>query len=321
MDAPKVAALKGQTILFVPFGLIGPFILEQQSLKAALSHAGISMTTCDPNFAPSAAATCMLNAKANGAAAVITSAIPYAVASNAYNSLAAQHTFVLATDAGMSQLLNTSNMVFQSGQSSLNIFGTVAVDYVIAASKGKAHVLFVDQTDSPTIVIEAAVMQAEFKKYCPGCTVVLDTVTATDNFIASSVSSKLVSNPQTDYVLAQTDIQVPVILSGVQSAGFTQKVKCVTLGGAPGALQAAQSNQFVIADVSNDFTYYGWTETDSLLRLLTGAPVGPDPLLPTRAFDQGNLKGANLKSATAGGSSLYGDTSYPQLFLKLWGVQ
>jgi len=71
LDASKIAALKGKTILFVPISLAaGPFQQQLASLKTAFGHLGINVTTCDPKFLPSAAATCLTNAKANGAAAV-----------------------------------------------------------------------------------------------------------------------------------------------------------------------------------------------------------------------------------------------------------
>ena len=41
LDAQKVAALKGKTVLFVPDGLVGPFVLAQQAVQTALSHVGI----------------------------------------------------------------------------------------------------------------------------------------------------------------------------------------------------------------------------------------------------------------------------------------
>ncbi len=52
LDAQKVAALKGKTVLFVPLGLVGPFVLSQQSVVTALTHVVITVKTCDPNFLP-----------------------------------------------------------------------------------------------------------------------------------------------------------------------------------------------------------------------------------------------------------------------------
>ena len=320
LDASKVAALKGKTILFVPISLAaGPFQQQLASLKTAFGHLGINVTTCDPKFLPSAAATCLTNAKANGAAAVISSGIPYALVANAYLALEAAKIPVLVGSAGPGNPASTSDIAFQPGVTSSAKAGTVAVDETIAESGGKAHVLFVNITDSTALTAQRDAMKAEFTKNCPGCTVVMDPFnTANISHVATSVSSKLISNPSTNFLQLQADAYVPNSLSGVQSANFTNKVKAVTGTASLGVLQMVQQKRFVTADVGYDFSYIGWNEADGALRLLTGLPVNPEPFVPIRIFDAANLAGLSL---TAGGiDSLYGPTSFKDMFYKNWGA-
>jgi len=64
--------------------------------------------------------------------------------------------------------------------------------------------------------------------------------TANISHVATSVSSKLISNPSTNFLQLQADAYVPNSLSGVQSANFTNKVKAVTGTASLGVLQMVQ---------------------------------------------------------------------------------
>jgi len=321
LDAAKVGGLKGKTVLFVPISLAaGPFQQQQASLKTALGHLGINVTTCDPNFLPSAAAACLNNAKTNGAAAVITSGIPYSLATNDYRALQDQHIPVLVGSAGPGNPPSTSDIAFQESVTTSAKAGTVAVDETIAQSDGKAHVLFISITDSSALTAQADAMKAEFAKYCPRCTVVEAPFnTANLPHVATSVSSKLISNPSINFIQPQADAYVANSLAGVQSANFTSKVKAVTGTASIGVLQMVQQKRFVVADVGYDFSYIGWNEADGVLRLLTGLRVDPEPFVPIRIFDSANLAGVTLTPG-ANVDSLYGPTTFQQMFYKTWGV-
>jgi ribose transport system substrate-binding protein len=318
LDAQRVAALKGKTILFVPDGLIGPFPAIQQGVQTALGHLGITVKTCDPNFLPTQVAACFGEAKTDGAVAVITAGIPYSLAANAYQALEAEHIPVMVSTAGPGNPANTSDIAFEPGDVSAARAGTVSADQVIADSGGKASVLFVAASGSPTVASQAKATQAEFAKYCPGCTVTTVSFdpTATSQ-IASSVSSALISNPSTNYILSQADAYVPYIVTGMQSAGSSVRAEIVSETAVPAVLDMVQQKQGVSADIAFDSSYIGWNAVDGMLRLLTGITVPAEPYDPVRVFNAANLTGLHLSAGMAT-DPLYGSTSFEQMFYALW---
>ncbi len=318
LDAQKVAALKGKTVLFVPDGLVGPFVLAQQAVQKALGHVGISVKTCDPNFLPPQIAACLGQAKTNGAAGVITFGIPYNLAANGYQSLGKQHIPVMVASAGIGSPANSPDIAFQTEVPATSLAGTLGADQVIADSNGKANVLFVSATGASGVETQAAATKAEFAKYCPACHVTAASADGADtSHLASAVSSKLVSNPSTNYILSQSDALLPNIMPGVQSSGFANKVKIVSGAGAAAVLTMIQQKQRVIADAAFDASYIGWNGADGILRLLTGVAVPPAPFIPVRVFNAANLNGVQLSPAMEV-DPLYGSASFQQMFHDLW---
>jgi ribose transport system substrate-binding protein len=318
LDAKQVAALKGKTILFVPDGLIGPFPAIQQGVQTALGHLGIAVKTCDPNFLPTQVAACFGQAKTDGAVAVITAGLPYSLAANAYQALEAEHIPVMVSTAGPGNPASTGDIAFEPGDVSAALAGTVSADQVIADSGGKASVLFVAASGSPTVAAQAKETQAEFAKYCPRCTVTTVSFdpTATSQ-IASSVSSALISNPSTSYILSQADAYIPYIMTGLQSSGSSTRPEIISETGVPAVLDMVQQKQGVSADIAFDSSYVGWNAVDGVLRLLTGVAVPAEPYDPVRIFNAANLAGLHL---TAGMTTdpLFGSTSFEQMFYALW---
>jgi ribose transport system substrate-binding protein len=318
LDAKQVAAFKGKTILFVPDGLIGPFPAIQQGVQTALGHLGIAVKTCDPNFLPTQVAACFGQAKTDGAVAVITAGLPYSLAANAYQALEAEHIPVMVSTAGPGHPASTSAIAFEPGDVSAALAGTVSADQVIADSGGKASVLFVAASGSPTVASQAKATQAEFAKYCPGCTVTTVSFDPTSTSqIASSVSSALISNPSTSYILSQADAYMPYIMTGLQSSGSSTRPEIISETGVPAVLDMVQQKQGVSADIAFDSSYIGWNAVDGVLRLLTGVAVPAEPYDPVRIFNAANLAGLHLTAGMAT-DPLFGSTSFEQMFYALW---
>jgi len=319
LNAQKVAALKGKTVLFVPEGLAGPFVQAQQSVQTALGHLGINVRTCDPNFLPPQIAACFGQAKTDGAVAVITGGISDSLAANAYATLTAQGIPVLAAAAGAGNPANTAKLAFQSEVPSTELAGTLSADQIIADSGGKANVLFIGVSGAPGVQEQGAQTTAELTKHCPACKVVSVSFDATaTSQITSGVSSALISNPATNYILVQADANLPYVLPGVQSAGFANKAKIVAGSGTPAVLVMIHGKQHnIIGDAAFDAAYVGWNAADGVLRLLTGQPVPAAPYFPVRLFTPDNLQSQQV-SAAMDVSPLYGPTTFQQQFYDLW---
>ena len=163
-----MAALSGKTILYVPIGdSAAPFFQEEAGLKAALAPLNMTVTTCDPEFSPTAAATCMGDAKLDNAIAVVTSGIPYAIASTAYQNLVSSGIPTLAANTGSGNPANTNLLAFMPFNSVANEQGRLEADEVIAKSGGKGKILYLYGNDSPVLEGIATVTEAEFCEYAP----------------------------------------------------------------------------------------------------------------------------------------------------------
>jgi ribose transport system substrate-binding protein len=224
----------------------------------------------------------------------------------------------MVSTAGPGNPASTGDIAFEPGDVSAALAGTVSADQVIADSGGKASVLFVAASGSPTVAAQAKETQAEFAKYCPRCTVTTVSFdpTATSQ-IASSVSSALISNPSTSYILSQADAYIPYIMTGLQSSGSSTRPEIISETGVPAVLDMVQQKQGVSADIAFDSSYVGWNAVDGVLRLLTGVAVPAEPYDPVRIFNAANLAGLHL---TAGMTTdpLFGSTSFEQMFYALW---
>jgi ribose transport system substrate-binding protein len=311
----------GKTVLFVPISAgAGPFIQQKGSLESAFGRLGIKVVTCDPKFVPSAAAACMDNAGTYGAAAVVTSGIPFAVASNAYRDLEQRGIPTLASSSGPGNPRSTSTVAYMEFVERGKKLGTLQADEVIAQSNGRAKILYVNGNDSPVLQGIAAATREELTKQCPTCEVVDAGISSTNlSQLPSLVSSKLISNPDVTAIAVQADPFVPGTLSGVQSANFTTKAKSTGQTGDLSVLQMVQEGRFVTSDVGADSSYEGWLAADGILRLLTGQPVEREPYDPIRIFDAENLKSVKVSPATDI-DALYGSLSFKDMFYKTWGV-
>ena len=323
LNGAKVAALKGKTVLYVPFTLAGaPFVDAQTSLKAALADVGINMSTCDPNGVPSSVSNCLNNAKTDGASAIVTGGIPYNIAPDAYKAVEAQHIPTLVSVAGPGNPADSKYLAFQIDDQQTQTIGQVIADTAIADSGGKGHILFVSNTDSTSLEAQAKATVATVKHDCPACQITdLPFSIANLTQLPTNVSSAMVDHPGENFVLSQVDILLPDVDQGLASTGNAQSIEQVGATGSLSTLQAmAKSSKPVVGDVGLDYDYSGWVAADGILRMLLGEPVPANPLIPLRIFTPSNVQSLSLTSA-ADQNTWYGVTNISKTFNQLWGVK
>jgi ribose transport system substrate-binding protein len=319
LDPAKVAALRGKTILFVPLSeTIQYYVTEAAAMKQALAPLGIKLTTCDPDFLPSAMASCLGDAKADGASLVVTD-FPYAEAATAFKNLEAQHIPVLLGGQASFGQSNTTKISREAPNINY-LVGDMAVDYIIANSNGHAHVLFVSQSTVSQSIAEGNSMMAQFKKYCPDCDVFRGAFNTADSSaqLESQVSSDLIAHPGTNWVLTQFDTVLSWTVEGVESAGYLNKVKAVSADGYLSALQLVKSHRFLTADIGYSATYQGWDQVDGALRMLTGQVPSVNTFDPLRVFTASNVGQLSLTAAASSTNLWYGSDSFEKMYYKIW---
>lgn len=323
----NVGSLRGKTVYYVPVTLEDPeFAIVAASLKQALNKVGVNVVPCSAQANPSGISACMGRAVAAKAAAVVTDSIPVAEAANAFQKVEAANIPILVTDQmdppagvpGAVKGLGDRKLGYLPGNGDPPL--ALIADWVIADSGGKANVLiseFVDNPSSIAYVTQGAL--PEFKNHCHGCKVTFSKLlNANFNAIPSQTSSALLSNPSTNYVIPEYDAAIQPVYAGVQSSGFTNKVKGASTSAILGGLQMIKAKQFMQADVGTNFPYQAWADADDVMRQMLGMPVVAEHI-PMRLFTADNINSIQLTPAAQASGAWYGSNAYQAMFSRLWG--
>lgn len=317
---PNVPDLHGKTIWYIPIGSGAP-VLETMgtAVTAALGHLGATVKTCDGKFQPTVIAGCMQTAQTQGASAVVTGFVDYAMAPSAFQELASKGIPTLVGgETPPAGLTPPKDLGFFDVSPLTHTAYKLLADAAIADSNGSANVLQVKITDSPTTEGNAQATQDEFTQYCPGCKV--DTVgiaTAELQDLGSALSAKLSANPDINYVILGGDDQLEAAMPGLQSANFINKVKIIAPGGGTTGLQAVKANQ-IAYDIGQGAEEQGWAIADAAVRLLAGAPIPPQTRGPVRVFTKDNVGSLDISAANYSTSVWFGSEDWQHDFLNAW---
>lgn len=319
-------SLTGKSIWYIPISLSVPvFSIANTSLQTALSKVGITEHSCSGEANPSATSACINQAVARKAGAIIADGIPVALAGNAFANAESHHVPVLIVDQ-LPPPAGTPGAVTGSGNDRLAYsplqaasLVTAEADWTIADSRGKADVLLMPYTDSPSTLSYDVSTEAVFKHLCPACQLAVQKIGLADASLApSQTSSALLSHQGIQYVLPEFDALDQGVLQGIQQAGFAHKVKVVTSAGDLPALQAIKAGQLSV-DVGESFPYGGWADADEAMRMMLGKPIVTEKP-PLRMFTAKNVGSLALTPAAQASGSWYGNSDYTVMFEHLWGV-
>jgi ABC-type sugar transport system, periplasmic component len=319
----NVPDLKGKTVWYIPLGTSVPVLKTMgTAITQAMGKLGATVHMCDGKFTPTTVAGCMQDAGTHGAAAVITGFVDYKSVPSAYQSLAARGIPTLvAGEAKPAGVTANKNLGFFDTTPLTHTAYQLMADSVIADSNGKATVLQISLTDSPTTVSNTTAANQEFKTYCPACSVTtVSTTTADMSKLGSLISAKLSANPDTKYVLLPQDAFLQAALPGLQSSGFANKVKIVAAGGSTAGLQSTKSKQ-IAYNIGQGAIQQGWSMADAAVRLMSGAQVTPETDGPVRVFTPENVTALDLTDTNYNSSVWYGGDAWQQDFLTAWGVK
>jgi ribose transport system substrate-binding protein len=318
-----VSAFKGKNVWYIPIGNTVPILAAYGTgISSAMQAAGITVHVCDGKFVPTQVATCLTQALNQGADGVIAASIDYQMVPNAFDALVAKKIpTLIAGEANDSGKPDSSTLAFQAGQGALNLAQELQMSAVITDSGGKANILYLGVTDSPTLKDGATHGKQFLQTHCPGCTITeIDYNTASVSKVPGQVAAALAANPNTTYVVAESDASAPGAFQGIQQAGFTNKVKLTSGGGALDSLQRIAANQTQIVDAGSSPIYQGWVYADGLLRMFAGGLPNPTPPWVTRVFDSSNVGSLTLTPEKYMTNEWYGPDTYQDAFKTAWGV-
>ncbi|HUA03254.1 MAG TPA: substrate-binding domain-containing protein [Solirubrobacteraceae bacterium] len=317
----NVSALKGKTVFYIPlltqipaFAIVGP------NLQQALNTAGITTRICNGQANPTGVAACVQQAISAHASAIVTDAVPYEMAANAFAGAVGKGVKVLIADQNDEPNRDVADkLAYQPGVTNQ---AQVVADWIIADSKGHANVIVGKETDNPTsagMVTQGLV--PEFKQYCSGCQVTLKPITAsTPDQLASDVNSNVLKDPGVQYYYTEFEDSLQGTLQGIQQSGKINSIKVEAASGSIAGLQKLKSGQAVDAELLVDLNYEAWADADEVLRMLAGQPTVQETT-PERLFTRQNINTVTLTPAAQATGEWFGDpNAFKAAFKKAWGV-
>lgn len=315
-----VSKLKGKKVMFIPLlDQIEAFQITRGGLTAALKTAGMSVTDCNGQANPSGVQSCINQAESGGYSAVITDAIPFEMAAQAFQGAEAHHIPVLITDQlAEAKYEKKGLMAYQPGAINQP---TLIADWMIADSKGKANATVTRETDSPSSAAYVTDgMLPEFKKYCPGCKVTVAD-TPSNGVTAQWVETQIKKDPGIQYYYSEFEDDLAPTTQGVSLSGKANSLKVSYATATIAGLTDLKNHKQVYAEVGDDVNYEGWADADEILRMLTGASTVSEHI-PERIFTRNNIGSIKLTNANQNSGAWYGNPSvFEKGFEKLWGTK
>lgn len=319
-SVPGVSKLKGRTVFYIPLLQDVPtFAVAAQTMKAALTRAGLKLQVCDGQAQPTAVAACVQQAVGAGAAGIVLDAIPYGMAYSALNAAVAKGVPVLVADQ-VPQPASTPNTDHVSYLPGAQDQASQIAWWTIADSNGKANGIIAEEIDNPSSIAAVTDSLAIYKKYCPACVITVKQISASTTALeAAAASSNLQTHPNATYYYTEFEDSLQPTIQGIQQDGKASAISLSVGAGTVNGLGLLKSGPLVKAVVVVDEAYEGWALTDQILRMATGtAPV--QETIPTRLFTTQNIGTIQVTTADQASGVWFGDTSFENDFAKLWGV-
>jgi ribose transport system substrate-binding protein len=319
-SVPGVSKLKGRTVFYIPLLQDVPtFAVAAQTMKAALTRAGLKLQVCDGQAQPTAVAACVQQAVGAGAAGIVLDAIPYGMAYSALNAAVAKGVPVLVADQ-VPQPASTPNTDRVSYLPGAQDQASQIAWWTIADSNGKANGIIAEEIDNPSSIAAVTDSLAIYKKYCPACVITVKQISASTTALeAAAASSNLQTHPDATYYYTEFEDSLQPTVQGIQQDGKASAISLSVGAGTVDGLGLLKSGSLVKAVVVVDEAYEGWALTDQILRMATGtAPV--QETIPTRLFTKQNIGTIQVTTADQASGVWFGDTSFENDFAKLWGV-
>lgn len=316
--------VEGKTIWWVPFGTGAPVINAiGVNMADALSQAGATVKTCDGKFNPTEVGNCLKLAGDQGAAAVVTGFVDYAMVPAAFEALVEKGIpVVIAGVPASGDRVADDKLVFVDSTPRVSKNYSMLSNIAIADGGENTKALWIRHMDSSLTQAASDAAVETFKANCPTCELVtVDMTVGNLDKVGGTVSAALVANPDINVVIVPVDSIVPSAVQGITSAGAQDKVKIVSaFGDLDGLQRVANGQQF--ADAGNANAYTGWTFANSVMQMLAGDPVSNDENYVGRVFYQADTKGLELTPEAYNTLAWYSsDDSFKQQMLSAWGVK
>ena len=324
-EEPKLSStpdMAGKKITVIPLGDNIPVIHGVAvGIQDAMEAVGATTTICDGKFTPTAVADCLKQAGDQGADAVVSLFIDYAMAGTAFDALAKQGVPVLiggVEPTGGRESDETLAFYDNTGRVG-QLYDAMSMS-ALAQGGEDTNVLWLRLMDSTTTRDASDQGVATFKELCPTCGIATaDFTTANLDKLPSAVSAAMVANPDTNAMIVPVDSFVPPAMQGLQSSGKADQVRIFSSSSDLAGLQRVREGQQA-SELGTPVIYEGWKYANGLMQLLAGDPVQPADEMVTRDFTAENVGDLELTDEAYFTPDWFGDDRFKDVFLQAWGV-
>jgi ribose transport system substrate-binding protein len=313
-------AYAGKTVWYIPVTSVATFFSTETKVQQGLwKKLGVTLRLCDAKVSPTGASTCLRQAVAAKAAAVITDALPVAFAQDAYTAVVDAHIPVVAgfTDASAAPTTGSFAKYFRpvSGEEATTM--QLAAANLIVASGGTGNILVAEANDIPSAVAASKAGTSYLHDNCPKCTVASFSVKTVGNpNLASQVSAEILKHPGVKYFFTPYESPSgPVFLQAIRQTG--RKLTFTATANDTSGLQRVRDGG-QLADDGLDPVFTGWNYVDAALRAIAGMPPVQYKAL-IRLFTKDTAPEHPTFEGRVSGT-WYSDLSYQPLYLKSWGA-
>lgn len=313
--APKGIKIAFITCLSALHGCVSPSIGGTHAAQAL----GWQAVTYDGGGSAQKQNAQMLNAISAGAKVIVNLAIDPNLVQQGLRAAKKAGVLVVSGSSGLS----SPNPTYKMAPGKLGYAFDIAPDYyklgykaaqwIIADSKGKAHILVMSDKEFPSVLALQRGLLAGLKT-CAGCK-----LSPLQYFTGNQVGNPLIqqtvgylrSHADIDYVFSPYDPAAAVQAPAMAQNGFS-KVKLISVLGDQQNLDFIKKGMVQVADAAYDNEYMGYAIVDETIRLLNHQPLS-NPIgenEPYIVLDKTNLPPA--------GKDWVGKFDYKSKFLKLW---
>ncbi|MBL5973659.1 MAG: sugar ABC transporter substrate-binding protein [Candidatus Leucobacter sulfamidivorax] len=318
------ADLAGKTVMLIPFSDQIPIMHgTAMGMQEALAELGAEGVICDGGANPSQMATCLKTAGDQQVAAAVTLFMEYDPLANAIDATIAAGVPVLVAGVAPSAARPAGDgLAYGDNTQAINTGYENVARQAIAAQGADTNILWARLMDSSLTTGFSDAGIAKFEELCPDCGVAtVDFTTSSLDKLPTAISAALASNPNTTVVFIPPDAYLPAGLPGIQSAGFIDRVKIVGNAADPAGLQRVAAGTQA-STAASSVLYDGWEMTHALMLFLSGEDVPPFTVDASRVFTPEVVAEiGEIRPEDYFGPAWFGEPSYKDDFLAVWGVE
>jgi len=305
---------------YVPY-----FAIVEKGLQDAFGELGMTVRTCDVVVDPVRADSCVRDATAQGAGGIVTDAVTYEFAPNAFDEAREAGIPVVFMDTGypsegFGEWDPLTGYVSIPGDK----MSALVADWMIVDSNGEAEVLTMTVSDTGwTKWTMGNGAHVEFEEHCPNCIVHnVDSNAAQTADRPAMTAAALAANPDTNYVLPGYDstVEPSGALEGVINADYLDRVTGGTTTGQLSGLQLIADGHFLAVNAGTNNYQSAWAAVDQVVRLSVGMDPVIDPVVEMRLFTAENVGELDLTQENFLNGSFYGHSGFQDVYRLQWGI-